>query len=160
MPQNMTSHVREWMMPAAWFVAGVFATGSFWYFLSLQNYVGAVLSGIGAILFAGLAIYLHRLSDRSILNAPHRVQMAAFLSEAQRLRSRLNEQPLPIAEHNAWVNRVGKYLGEHLGQDFEVRFSDFSGMVFHGDGSERSKMSKSLEGRSRRLIEFIAELGR
>jgi hypothetical protein len=156
----MTSHIRDWMTPAAWFVAGVFATGSFWYFLSQQNYSGTVLSGIGAVFFAGVAIYLHRRSDRSVLNAPHRERLATFVSEAQTLRSRLNEQPLPIADHNAWVDRVCKYLRENLGPDFEVRFSDFSGMVFYGDGSERSKMSRSLEGRSRRLNEFMGELGR
>jgi hypothetical protein len=75
------------------------------------------------------------------------------------LRSRLNEQPLPIADHNAWVDGVRSYLRENLGADFEVRFSDFSGMVFYGDGSERSIMARSLEGRARRLNEFIAELG-
>ena len=147
-------------MPAAWFVAGVFATGSFWYFLSQQNYLGTALSGLGAIVFAGVAIYLHRLNDRSVVNAPHRVQLAAFLSEAHMLRSRLNEHPLPIADHNAWVGRVRKYLREDIGPGFEVRFGDFSGMVFYGDGSERSKLSNSLEGRSRRLNEFLAELGR
>jgi hypothetical protein len=156
----MANHIREWMMPAAWFVAGVFATGSFWYFLSQWNYFGTGLSAIGAIFFAGVAIYLHRLSDRSVLNAPHRRRLAIFLSEAQRLRSHLNEQPLPITEHHAWVSRVCTYLRENLGPDFEVRFGDFSGMEFYGDGSERSKMSNSIEGRSRRLNEFMAELGR
>jgi hypothetical protein len=156
----MASHIRGWMMPAAWFVAGVFATGSFWYFLSQQNSIGTLLSAIGAIFFAGVAIYLHLQSGKSLLNAPDRRRLATFLSEAHRLRSRLNELPLPITEHNAWVSRVCAYLRDNLGPDSEVRFGDFSGMVFYGDGSERSKMSNSIEGRSRRLNEFHAELGR
>ena len=102
----MANNIRGWMMPAAWFVAGVFATGSFWYFLSQQNSIGTLLSAIGAIFFAGVAIYLHLQSGKSVLNAPHRRQLATFLSEAHRLRSRLNELPLPITEHNAWVSRV------------------------------------------------------
>lgn len=89
----------------------------------------------------------------------HKDQLAAFLTEGQYLRSRLNEDPLPIGEHNAWVDRVDKYLRVKFGKAAEVRFSDFSGMTFYGDGSERSKMSCSLEGRSRRLHEFISDLG-
>lgn len=154
----MAIAIRTWMAPAAWFVAGVFATGSLWYFLSQQNIVGTVLSGIGAAAFVAIAIYLHQAADSGA--ARHIGQLATFLSEAQGLRSRLNQQPLPIADHNAWVNRVGQYLNENLGPEFGVRFGDFSGMVFYGDGSERSQLSRSLEGRSRRLNEFIEELGR
>jgi hypothetical protein len=87
-----------------------------------------------------------------------RDRLAAFLVEAQQLRARLNEVPLPITDHNAWVDRVNAYLRDNLGKAHAVRFSDFSGMVFHGDGSERSKMDRSLDGRSRRLHEFISEL--
>ncbi len=85
--------------------------------------------------------------------------LAGFLSEAHGLRARLNEQPLPVAEHNAWVNRVREYLKDDLGAEFEVRFSDFSGMTFYTDGSERAKLSRSLDGRSQRLIQFLEELG-
>lgn len=154
----MIIRIREWMSPTAWFAAGIFATGAFWYFLSNKNYYGILGSGLGAIVFAGLAIYLHQLSYKSALHASHREQLGRYLSEAQGLRSRLSEQLLPIADHNAWVDRVNDYLRTNIGHDFEVRFSDFSGMVFYGDGSEKSKMSHSLEGRSRRLHEFIAEL--
>ena len=90
----------------------------------------------------------------------YRGQLAAFLTEAQQLRTRLDEVPLPIGEHNAWVDRVGEYLRDNLGKAYEVRFSDFSGMTFYGDGSDRSRMSRSIEGRSRRLNEFMAELSR
>src|SRR5688572_1660618 len=89
-----------------------------------------------------------------------RKRLAAFLTEAQGLRARLNEQPLPVAEHDAWIVRVRDYLKNNLGPEFEVRFSDFSGMTFYGDSSERSRLSRSLEGHSRRLHQFIEELGR
>jgi hypothetical protein len=154
----MTIAIRNWMAPAAWFIAGVFATGSLWYFLSQRSIVGTALSGISAAAFVALAIYLHQAADASA--ARHRAQLAAFLSEAQGLQSRLNEHPLPVAEHNAWVERVRQYLSQNLGAEFEVRFGDFSGMVFYGDGSERSQFSRSLDGRSRRLNQFIEELGR
>ena len=89
----------------------------------------------------------------------HENQLAEFLIEAQRLRSRLNEDPLPIRDHNAWVERVSGCLRENLTAAHAIRFSDFSGMTFYGDGSARSKMSRSLEGRSRRLHEFLSEMG-
>lgn len=84
--------------------------------------------------------------------------LAQFVTEAQQLRKRLDEDPLPIADHNEWVERTSEYLRAHLGAAYEVRFSDFSGVVFYGDGSDRSQMSKSLEGRTRRLQEFLHEL--
>jgi hypothetical protein len=89
----------------------------------------------------------------------HKDRLAAFLTEAQQLRSRLDEKPLPIADHNSWVDRVSQYLRDNFGKAHEVRFGDFSGMTFYGDGSERSKMSTSIDGRSRRLHQFISELG-
>jgi hypothetical protein len=90
----------------------------------------------------------------------YREQLAAFLAEAHQLRTRLDEVPLPIREHNAWIDRVGEYLRDNLGKAYEVRFCDFSGMTLYGDGSERSRMSRSIEGRSRRLNEFMSELSR
>jgi len=87
-------------------------------------------------------------------------KLADFIKEAQKLRQRLDENPLPKRDHNEWVEHVSKYLQENLGTAYEARYSDFSGMTFYGDGSERSKMSRSIEGRSRRLHEFIAELSR
>ncbi len=90
----------------------------------------------------------------------HSEKLSGFIKEAQLLRKRLNENPLPIKDHNEWVERVNKYLKENLGSAYEVRFNDFSGMTFYGDNSEKSKMSRSLEGRSRRLHEFISEKSR
>jgi hypothetical protein len=74
------------------------------------------------------------------------------------LRKRVAEIPLPIAEHNAWVDRMNAYFAEQNAEEYAVRLSDFSGMTFYGDGSERSRMSNSIDGRSRRLHEFIAEI--
>jgi hypothetical protein len=70
--------------------------------------------------------------------ASHRDELARYLKEAQALRSRLGEQPLPDADHNAWVEKVSLYLRDNLGASFEVRFSDFSGMAFYGVTVPRS----------------------
>lgn len=84
--------------------------------------------------------------------------LSQFITEAQQLRARADEEPLPVADHNAWVERVSAYLRTHLNRAYDVRFGDFSGMVFYGDGSERSQFLRSLEGRTRRLHEFLQEL--
>lgn len=156
----MTKLIPDWMVQVAWFAAGICATGAFWYFLSQKDYTGTVLTGLGALIFAGLAVYLHIRKDGSARKHVHREQLAAFLTEAQRLRTRIDEVPLPIGDHNEWVDRIDGYLRQNLGKAYEVRFSDFSGMIFHGDGSERSVMSRSIDGRSRRLNEFMSELSR
>lgn len=86
-------------------------------------------------------------------------KLADFIREGQELRARLNEEPLPIREHNDWVEHMVSYFKQHKGGAYEARLSDFSGMTFYGDGSERSRMSRPIEGRVRRLHEFISELG-
>ena len=154
----MTRLITEWMPQGAWFVASIFATGALWYFLGKSDINLAVASGVGAVVFVGLAIALHARKENSSQEHAHREKLATFLAEAQRLRLRLNEKPLPITDHNAWVEKVAAYLQKHLGQAYVVRFSDFSGMTFYSDGSERSNMERAIEGRSRRLHEFISEL--
>ena len=151
--------VRGWMPPVAWFVAGVFATGAFWYYLSKDSSLGSWISAIGAVLFVGLAVHLQRQSDPWVRNRPYRDQLATFLTEAQSLRARKDEVPLPVEEHNQWVSKAETYLREHMGTAYSVRFSDFSGTTFYGSGSEKSKYEPSLDGRSRRLMDFIKELG-
>jgi hypothetical protein len=157
---DMSKVIPDWMVQVAWFAAGICATGAFWYFLSQNDYTWTIVTGLGALVFAGLAVYLHTRKDGSLRNHRHREQLATFLTEAQGLRRRLDEVPLPVRNHNEWVDRVGGYLRQNLGKAYEVRFSDFSGMTFYGDGSERSQMSRSIDGRSRRLSEFISELSR
>jgi hypothetical protein len=146
------------MPPVAWFVAGIFATGAFWYYLSKGSLIGSWSSAIGAVLFVALAVHLQRQCDPRVRNRPHRDQLATFLTEAQVLRARKDEDPLPVEEHNQWVSKVETYLRGELGAAYSVRFSDFSGMTFYGSGSEKSKYERSLDGRSRRLMEFIKEL--
>ena len=85
-------------------------------------------------------------------------QLAEFLTQGQKLRERLTETPPPIEDHNRWLDRMNVYFRERDARSYEARLSDFSGMTFLGDGSEGSKMSRSIEGRSRRLHEFISEL--
>jgi hypothetical protein len=85
-------------------------------------------------------------------------QLGNFLLQAQDIRKRLDENPLPIADRDAWVARVTLYLRTDLGTAYDRRFRDFSGITFFGDGSPRSQMRNSLEGYSQRLHEFINEL--
>jgi hypothetical protein len=85
-------------------------------------------------------------------------KLSLFIKEGQQLKSRLGENPLPIQDHNDWVDRVDEHLEREFGNEYVTRFSNFSGMVFYGNASERSKMERSIDGRLRRLHEFISEL--
>jgi hypothetical protein len=84
--------------------------------------------------------------------------LAGYITEAQGLRKRSAATPLPVKDHNEWVEKVSEYLRSNLGAAYEVRFSDFCGMVFLGNSSERSQFEKSIDGRTRRLHEFISEI--
>lgn len=55
--------VRDWWIQAAWWVSGIFATGAVWYFLSTREYSLAVAAGIAAVVFAAIAVTLHRRKD-------------------------------------------------------------------------------------------------
>lgn len=56
--------VPEWAIQLSWTLCGIFSTGAVWYFLALKENTYAALSVMGAVLFSGLSIYLHRLRDR------------------------------------------------------------------------------------------------
>jgi len=55
--------VPDWTIQVAWWVSGVFATGAVWYFLSTNNVAYAIGSALIAVLFAGVAVFLHRRKD-------------------------------------------------------------------------------------------------
>ncbi len=61
----MKGRPRDWQLQLAWFVAGVFATGALWYFISTKSNVLASASGILAILFALFAVWLHKARDQA-----------------------------------------------------------------------------------------------
>lgn len=151
--------VSERVIQLTWFMAGVFATGAVWYFLSQDDFPTAGISAAAAVVLGGLAFYLHGLNDNAAKTRKHREQLGAFLTEAQALSARENEDPPPIQEHNDWVARTEVYLREELDTSYAVRFSDFSGLTFFLSNPNMG-LKKSLQGRSRRLHEFIEELAR
>lgn len=53
----------DWLLQAIWFVAGVFATGAVWYFISVKSTKLAIASAVAAFIFAAVAVLLHRNRD-------------------------------------------------------------------------------------------------
>lgn len=122
-----------------------------WYLNPQGNYEAAfALSGVVALLAGWF-----RRHFRTGVEAQ---EISTFIEQGQGLMSRKDESPLPIEEHNAWVTRMETYFRKFGRADYGVRLSDFSGLTFYGDGSEKSKYSRSIDGRLRRLHEFLREL--
>jgi hypothetical protein len=149
--------VSERVVQLVWFIAGVYATGAVWFFLSKDDFISAGVSALSAIALCIVAFYLHGLNDQSKRLHAQREKIGGFLKEAEGLTARANDDPAPIEAHNEWVARVEKYLTEILDTSYAVRFGNFHGMTFYVS-KPNSDLKKSLEGRSRRLHEFIAEL--
>lgn len=76
-------------------MAGIFATGAVWYFLSNKDYVGTVVSIVGAGCMAVAAITLHKINDRSE-RFVIRERLAEFVFEATSLLNRQTENPIPV----------------------------------------------------------------
>lgn len=55
--------VPDWSIQVAWWLSGICATGALWYFLSMNSFLYAFVSALGAIVFAVGAIILHRRKD-------------------------------------------------------------------------------------------------
>ncbi len=53
----------EWLLYLAWFVAGIFATGALWYFLSQRNYHASLWAAYIAVVVALLAVALQIRND-------------------------------------------------------------------------------------------------
>jgi len=141
-----------------WCLAGIFGSGAVWYFLSQNDMRSVVWSVFAAAAFAFIALYLHRLNNPATRYRAIREKLATFMQEGNDLLVRENESPLPLLEHNEWVERVEQGLTSDLDKSYAVRLSNFNGMTFYGDGSEKSKFRNSVDGRLRRLNEFLTEL--
>lgn len=152
----MKRPVPDWLPQLMWFMAGIFATGAVWYFLSNKDYVGTALSIVGAVCMTIAAITLHKINDRSARFREIRERLAEFVSVATSLVNRQKENPLPVQEHNEWVAKVEAFLGNTLDQSYVVRFNSFSGMIFFS-GGVGADFRNSIDGRIRRLNEFIQE---
>jgi hypothetical protein len=91
------------------------------------------------------------------MNSVDPSMLSNFILDGQALRERSTETPLPIEAHNSWVDRMNEYFEQSGKPEYKVRLSDFSGMVFLGDSSEKSQFEKSIDGRLQRLHEFLKE---
>jgi hypothetical protein len=146
--------VPDWQVQLVWFLAGVFATGAAWYFLSRDEFLSAGVSAAAAAVLATVAVLLQRLNDRSVRFAANRENLARLLSEAEDLFRAHSGRRIPEDTYNDWVARATKYLREQMDESYAARFSNFSGMTFFsGSGPEKN----ALDGHCRRLHEFIRE---
>lgn len=145
--------MKRFVIPAIE-LCGLIAAAYFgvqWYMHPNGNYEAAfALSGVIA--------FLSEWFRRHLRTGVEANEISAFIQEGQKLMNRREETPLPIEEHNAWVSRMETYLRKLRRADYAVRLNDFSGLTFYGDGSDKAKYSRAIDGRLRRLHEFLREL--
>lgn len=91
-------------------------------------------------------------------NSVKKSKIDSFIHEGQELRGLATKSPLPIEKHIAWVDSMNKYFVESNAAELKTRLNDFSGLTFYGDVSEKSKYLRSIDGRIRRLMEFMQEI--
>jgi hypothetical protein len=97
---------------------------------------------------------------RHLPNSIEPAQLAEFIKTGKTLRARKDENPLPIQSRNEWVAEIEKYFKRRKRPDYVARLNDFSGMVFYGNDSEKSRFENSIDGRLRRLHQFMSENAR
>jgi hypothetical protein len=78
----MPRAIPDWCIQGSWFVAGIFATGALWYYLSTNSAFGVWGAVAGALLFSGVAIALHRRRDAQLSEAASRADQSRTLSAA------------------------------------------------------------------------------
>lgn len=154
MPLGRKERMKRFVVPAlelCGLVAAIYF-GVQWYLNPNGNYEAAfALSGVVALLAEWFRRHLGSTIEPS--------ELSAFVQQGQVLLGRKNESPLPIQDHNEWIERMEKYFKKLRRPEYAVRLSDFSGFTFFGGGSEKSKFANSIDGRLRRLHEFLRELG-
>ena len=85
-----------------------------------------------------LAVFLQKINDKSSWLLSQKEKITSFVAEGHQLLSRLDDIKSTTEEINIWLSNVEKYLRLNLDASFASRFNDFSGMVFYGDGTEKS----------------------
>ena len=140
-------------------IAFVFALvfGVLWYLNENDNYeplLGiSLLVGVLIRIYRQYSQYRDRKTNEDLID-----RISCFIEDGQTIRRLADKEPLPIDKHNEWVSLVHEYFDDQKQRGYSVRFNDFSGLVFYGNGSEKSKLLNSIEGRITRLAEFVSEL--
>ena len=152
--------IPAWLIQLTWFVAGVFATGAVWFFLSRNEVFASSLSAFGAVAITLIAIALHWLGDKDRRYRSLRASLGSHLEKCSALLNENHSGSPPTERANEWIDQVSEFLAKDLDQSYVARFHNFSGITFYSDGSERSNVRNALQGRAQRLQEFLQELSK
>jgi hypothetical protein len=114
--------ISEWIIQLIWFIAGLFGTGAFWYYLSQHNNEFSFLAGLGAIFFALLAVALHRRNDKSNQQSLTKENEGIVLEihgEVVRFKELLRSVDYDVVKIEAYTHMYG-VMAEH--QWFHLRY--------------------------------------
>ena len=82
----MKARVPSWLVQVTWFIAGIFGTGAFWYYLSRKDDLLTSISAGGAVVFALVSIGLHIWGEAKSVDATAGRGSVAELDELRRTR--------------------------------------------------------------------------
>ena len=99
--------VPDWLITTIWFIAGISATGGFWYFLSLKNLTGMVVSALSTVVAVALAIYLNRRNER--------LKQGKVVSVPAKLLSFIWNYPLLGENEASWAVKESAALKGDIG---------------------------------------------
>jgi hypothetical protein len=145
--------MKRYVVPAIE-LCGVIAA----FYFGVQWYLNLQGNNEAAFALSGMVAALAEWFRRHLRTGVAAQEISAFIEQGQRLKRRKEENPLPINEHNVWVEAMETYFRKFGRADYVVRLSDFSGFTFYSDGSKKSEYSNAIDGRLRGLHEFLREL--
>jgi len=98
----------DWIIAVVWFMAGICATGSFWYFLGARNQVGTIASAVATGGLAVVAIAMHIHNDRWRTRSK-------MIDSPTRLLSFIWSYPLAGENEASWAVKESATLKGDLG---------------------------------------------
>ncbi len=98
----------DWVIATVWFMAGISASGAFWYFLGAHNPMGVVVSAVLTGVLSVVAIILHIQNDK-------RRQSAKGVASPDRLLKFVWDYPLLGQNESSWAVKESAVLLGNLG---------------------------------------------
>lgn len=157
----MLAHLLS--IPFPWWLAIALALLGFWIFeasFKLQGKTLVTLSDLQAAV-GRLALEVKGNTDKRRI----REQLGIFILQGKVIQNKCHDEskPAPNEEAGDWVERIQKYLADHLELSYVARFNNHAGVPMGAvdiASNEHRNLWGGIRFRLHRLDEFIVECSR